>query len=180
MKTENSRVLILYGWEGSPAPHWQNYLEKVLHKKGIAVCFPQLSNNYFPNLDVWLKEAANTFETFKPNIVVTHSLGNILWFHLCNRDLVTTLDKLILVAPPRDLSDYKDVKTFFPIKPPSNLYSKETILVTSTNDTYLNMGEAEELAEALHVEHIVLEKAGHINAVSGYGKWNWIVQEVLK
>jgi predicted alpha/beta hydrolase family esterase len=178
--SEDKRVLILYGWEGSAHPHWQNYLEKELHKKGVAVCFPQLSNNKFPDLDIWLKEAVNTFNTFKPNIVVTHSLGNILWFHMCNKNLVNMINRLLLVAPPRDLSDFGELKSFFPVDIPKTLYSKETTLITSTNDVYLEMHEAEELAESLHVKHIVLEHAGHINASSGYGKWPWIVDEVLK
>ena len=42
-------------------------------------------------------------EHFKPDIVVCHSLANILWFHICD-ELDINLDKLMLVAPIRNRS----------------------------------------------------------------------------
>ena len=44
------------------------------------------------------KSFKKELEHFKPNIVVCHSLANILWFHTCD-ELDIKLDKLMLVAP---------------------------------------------------------------------------------
>ena len=61
---------------------------------------------------------------------------------------------------------------------PLNLYAKETLLITSTNDPYLSVDEAKELQKALNVKMEVIQNGGHLNADSGYGQWDWILQEV--
>jgi len=173
------KVLILYGWHGSDAPHWQEWLARELSVRDCIVAFPQLSEKMTPQKAVWIREAKAAIDALRPDIVVCHSLGNILWFHLCNQGLANVAQKLLLVAPPRDLSDYEDIRSFFPVTPPVNLHAKEALLVTSADDPYMNPEEAAELARKLHVPHTVLENAGHINASSGFGPWPWVLEWVL-
>ena len=117
---------------------------------------------------------------FKPDIVVCHSLANTLWFHLCNDININEVEKLFLVAPPSINCDIKELEEFFPVEIPKSLSAKNTILVTSTNDQYMNQDEAKELQHSLNIEMKVLENAGHINADSGFGKWDWILQTINK
>ena len=174
-----NKVLLLHGWGGSDNPHWQSWLAGEIAKDYGCVSFLEFSNYDFPVLDTWRKELKEHLESFKPDIVICHSLANILWFHLCNdKDINTTVKKLFLVAPPSLNSEIDEVKTFFPLTPPTDLYADEALLITSTNDPYLTVKEAQELKEALGIEMEMLQDAGHINADSGFGEWDWIKNRI--
>lgn len=172
-------ILFLHGWGGSDYPHWQSVTAGEVAKNYGCVSFLRFSDVDFPKLDIWKYELKEHIKDFKPNIVVCHSLANTLWFHLCQEGLDVYLDKLYLVAPPRVDCDIKELKEFFPIDIPKNLYAKEIKLVVSTNDPYLNIEEAKEIQKKIGCEIVILENAGHINADSGYGKWEWIENELL-
>ena len=173
------RVLILHGWQGSDAPHWQAWLAKELVKRDYDVAFPQFSDSMNPSLDVWMDEAKLLLQTFAPHIVVAHSMGNTLWFHLLNGGHVRPVKRTLLVAPPRDLSDYPEVKSFFPVATPTSLESEEALLVSSSSDPYMNQDEADALAKELGIKNRVIDEAGHINSDSGYGAWPWVLEWVL-
>lgn len=171
-------VLILYGWQGSDAPHWQDWLYHALKQRGYNVSFPQLSDNQRPDKEIWMREAKEAFDTVQPQIVITHSMGNTLWFHLCNAGLVGEVEQLLMVAPPRDLSEFEAVKSFFPVEYPKDLHAKHKILVCSDNDPYMSLEESHALAKRLDTELLILENAGHINSESGYGAWPWALEWV--
>lgn len=174
------KVLILHGWGGSHEPHWQWWLSQQLPKHGFEVSFPALPNEDFPNLDIWLNFLHKEFERFQPNIVVCHSLANILWFHFVEKFAIKEIEKLMLVAPVRKNCEIKELETFFPYPLPNDLKAKESIMVGSTNDPYLSVEEAIELQSQLNIGLKILENAGHINADSGYGELpcavDWILQ----
>ena len=174
-------VLILYGLGGSDAPHWQNWLADELQKEGVVVHFPQLSDRDNPKKEVWIQEALEILQNFNIDSVITHSLGNILWFHLCNMPQLSHLhlQKLLLVAPPIDLSDMKEVATFFPYQLPNSLHAEEILLVGSDNDEYISQAELDQLARALNVKQKLFHNAGHLNSASGYGKWPFVKEWLM-
>lgn len=172
------RVLILHGWGGSNFPHWQSWLAGEIAKDYGCVSFLKFSNIDLPNKDEWMSELKRELEEFKPNIVICHSVANILWFHVCNEGGIKKLDNLFLVAPPSLKCDIKELKSFFPCQIPTKLYAKKPLLITSTNDPYMTMQEADELQKALDIEMLVLQNAGHINSDSGYGEWPWMLEEI--
>ena len=110
----NKKVLILHGWGGSPYPHWQAWSASELIKENYVVSFPQLPNKDLPTLDEWLDFLKKEFDHFKPDIVVCHSLANILWFHFVNKFEIKEIDKLMLVAPVSKSCEIQELKTFFP------------------------------------------------------------------
>ncbi len=171
------KVLILYGWHGSDAPHWQNWLYHQLKDEGYEVSFPQLSDNMNPKKEVWLREASEAYHALKPNVVIAHSMGNTLWCHLCNEGLVGEIDRLLMVAPPRDLSEYKEISEFFPVGI-STLNTKDVLMVSSTNDPYMSKAEAAIYARANNLKQKVVQNAGHINGDSGFGAWPWVLEWV--
>lgn len=75
---------------------------------------------------------------------------------------------------------HRGTKHFFPLQPPKELHAKESLLITSTNDHYLSVEEAQALQKALDVKMKVLQNAGHINTASGYGMWEWMVEECTR
>ena len=168
----NKRVLILHGLDGSDYPHWQAQLAIDLIKQNTPVSFPSLPSRENPILNDWKKTLKNEIVHFKPNIVVSHSLANILWFHSCE-ELNIKLDKLMLVSPVRINCDVKEVADFLPYPIPSDLKSKKVIMVASTNDPYMNVEEALSLQSKLNIDMKILGYAGHINPDSGFGKFDY-------
>lgn len=175
-----AKILLLHGWGGSDFPHWQSWLAGELVKKYGCVNFLHFSDYDKPKLAVWREELKRALKDFQPDIVICHSLANILWFHLCNEEELLKVKKLYLVAPPSLKCKVEELSEFFPLHVPKNLYAEETLLITSTNDPYLSEEEAKILQKDLDVEMKVLQNAGHINADSGFGEWPWMLQELEK
>ena len=172
------KVLILHGWQGSELPHWQGWLAQELVLENCIVAFPQLSDNHAPQKEVWVEEALNVIESLRPDVVVCHSLGNILWYHLCKR-LSMNVQKLLLCAPPRDLSEYDEVASFFPVDLPSDLHAEQILMVASDNDPYMSMDQSIMSAMRMQIDLKVVKEGGHLNADSGYGPWPWVKEWVL-
>ena len=175
------RVLILYGWGGSDAPHWQAWLANELQTKGIAVSFPKLPNKEMPLFHEWKKTLLQELDSFKPDTVICHSLANLLWLRLCHENAITaTYKHLILVAPPAPDRPIPELNSFFPLGLPKNIHAHTALLITSSNDPYLTQDEAATLASLLPVQHLSLLNAGHINSAGGYGPWPWLCEYILK
>lgn len=174
----NKKVLLLHGWGGSDAPHWQSYIAAKLAADYGYVNFFRFSDVNEPKLDIWKSELSATLEDFQPDIVICHSLANTLWFHLCNEMSIKTVETLYLVAPPSMECKVEELSEFFPVKIPKKLYAKKSFLVSSTNDPYMSKEEANHLAKDLNIPMKVLLNAGHINSDSGFGEWEWFLEQV--
>ncbi len=175
----SKRVLIIHGWGGSSYPHWQAQLASDLIKEDYIVSFPSLPNKDLPEFSQWKVFIKKEIEHFKPEIVICHSLGNILWFHVVE-ELNIELEKLMLVAPVSKECSIEELKTFFPYAHPKDLKAKHVVIAASTNDPYLNLEEAYEMQKELDVDIEVFNDAGHINADSGFGRFDYAYEFVKK
>jgi predicted alpha/beta hydrolase family esterase len=167
------KTLILHGWGGSDAPHWQAELSAEIAKNYGTVSFPLLDNCHFPSKNRWVKQVKQILEEFKPDTVVCHSLANTLWFWLC-QEKIPQMKRLFMVSPPSLSTKEATIKTFFPCLLPEKLYADEVQMIVSDNDPYIRLEEARSMAKQYHIPLTVLKDAGHINADSGYGKWELI------
>ncbi len=173
------RVLILHGWGGSDAPHWQAELASEIAKNYGTVSFPLLDNCHFPSKNRWIKQVKQLLEEFKPHTVVCHSLANNLWFWLCEEEGMQELERLFMVSVPSIETKEKTIKTFFPCPQPKNIHAKEVHMIVSDDDPWVALDEAQNIAKRYSASFTVLENAGHINADSGYGKWELIEEMIL-
>ena len=176
----SNKTLILHGWGGSDAPHWQAELVSEIAKNYGTVSFPLLDNCHFPSKNRWSKQVKQILEDFQPDTVVCHSLANNLWMWLCQEDDMKEIERLFMVSVPSLETKEKTIKTFFPCPLPQNIYAKEVHMIVSDDDPWVRVDEAKKLATHFNATLTVLENAGHINADSGYGKWEWIEQLVLE
>lgn len=174
----SKKVLLLHGWGGSDFPHWQSWLAGELAKDYGCVNFLKFSNFDTPKFSIWKEELLSTLEEFQPDIVICHSLANILWFHLENRKLLPNIAHLYLVAAPSLSCSLNELLEFFPVELPKQLSAKETTFIYSTNDPYISLTEAENIEKKLGLKGKVIENGGHLNADSGFGTWEWILQEI--
>lgn len=175
----SNRTLILHGWGGSDAPHWQAKLAAKIAENYGTVSFPLLDNCHFPSKNRWLKQVKKILEEFKPETVVCHSLATTLWFWLCQEERVE-VKRLFLVSPPSLTSNEATIKTFFPCQLPHSVYAQEVHLIVSDNDPWITEKEAQEMANTLNATYTVIENAGHINADSGHGQWDHIENLVIE
>jgi len=175
----SNKTLILHGWGGSDAPHWQAELAAEIAKNYGAVSFPLLDNCHFPSKNRWVKQVKKILKDFKPDTVVCHSLANTLWFWLCQEEQ-NTIQQLFMVSPPSLNTNEATLKTFFPCAIPSNLYANKIHLIVSDNDPWIELDEAQKLAHHLHASYSVIKDAGHINTESGHGKWEFIEDLIIE
>lgn len=94
------RILILHGWGGSDAPHWQAELASEIAKNYGTVSFPLLDNCHFPSKNRWMKQVKQILKDFNPTTVVCHSLANNLWFWLCEEESMSEIERLFMVSIP--------------------------------------------------------------------------------
>ncbi|MEA1880526.1 MAG: alpha/beta hydrolase [Campylobacterota bacterium] len=174
------KTLILHGWGGSDAPHWQAELAAEIAKGYGTVSFPLLDNCHYPSKNRWIKQVKAILKDFKPNTVVCHSLANNLWFWLCQENDMMEIEKLFMVSVPSLETKEKTIKTFFPCPLPKNIYAKEVHMIVSDNDPWVKPNEAQRIATHYNAHFTTLKNAGHVNAESGYGKWEFIEKLVLQ
>ena len=175
---QQNKVLILHGWGGSDAPHWQAELAAEIAKNYGTVSFPLLDNCHFPSKNRWVKQVKNILQEFKPDTVVCHSLANTLWFWLCKEE-IESVQRLFMVSPPSLTTTEATIKTFFPCEVPETLHAKEVHMIVSDNDPWVEMQEAKEIATHFDIPFTVIKNGGHINEESGYGKWELIENMVM-
>ena len=172
-------ILILHGWGGSDAPHWQAWLAKELHHLGYQVHFPELHDRELPLLQDWLAILHHHITTNPPEILITHSLGNMLFLHYQERYGVIALEKLLLVAPVSQKCKLAELQEFFPYPTPTH-NAQKSLLIGSTNDPYISKEETHQLGSILSCQVKILEDAQHINADSNYGAWpfalSWVIE----
>lgn len=173
------RTLILHGWGGSDAPHWQAELASEIARDYGTVSFPLLDNPHFPSRNRWLRQVKTILAAFKPDTVVCHSLGCTLWFWLAQEEL-SSIKRLFLVSPPSLDTEMDIIKSFFPAPLSETLCAEEAHLIVSDNDPYIGIEEASRIATHYDIPLHTIAEAGHINAESGYGKWEWIEKLIMR
>jgi len=178
-KEYSTKLLILHGWGGSDAPHWQAELACEMAKNYGTVSFPLLDNCHFPSKNRWLRQVKQILKEFKPHTVVCHSLANTLWFWLCQEEEMTTVERLFMVSPPSLTTQEQTIKTFFPCSIPKEIHAKEIHLIVSDDDPWIETKEAQTMASQIGASFRILSNAGHINANSGYGKWE-LIERLVK
>ncbi|NCD71359.1 RBBP9/YdeN family alpha/beta hydrolase [Mucilaginibacter agri] len=164
----NSTILIIPGLGNSGEQHWQtiwqneyNFIRVEQQDWETPVC-----NDWIENLDAVINQY-NPAEV----LLVGHSLA-------CNtianwaKEYKTPIKGSLLVSPSdTEAESYPSGTTgFAPM-----LLDKlpfPTIVVSSSDDYYVSPSRAEQFAEAWGSEFISIGKAGHINASSGFGKWD--------
>ncbi len=108
----------------------------------------------------------------EPAVLIAHSLGNMVLAHWAARHSGPVVGAL-LVAPADVAGDWV---------PPSSLYERfrpiplnplpfPTVLVASTDDPYLSIDRATELANAWASELKIVGPHGHLGADADLGAW---------
>lgn len=182
----DARVLLLHGFEHHRAPeHWLWWLSEELRSRRIPVAYPQLPAPDAPlvadQCEVALAELAMLGEGER--IVVTHSLGGVLWLHVAARmDPALAVDRVLMVAPPHPvrLTGAMGDFTVAGLDPASALSrgARTTTVVARSEDPYRPESIAS-LTAGWPVRTVELPGIGHLNPDDGHGPWAFALDWVL-
>lgn len=166
-KKEMQAHLIVPGWGGSGPDHWQTHWERELPDASRL----EVADWYLPRTDDWLRALDDAIgAAAAPPIAIAHSLGCIALARWASSS-VRPLRGALLVAPA-DLDRVgcpEALRAFGPV--PRARLPFAARVVASDDDPYATLERAQQMAADWGAQLIVLRRAGHINAESGFGPW---------
>jgi predicted alpha/beta hydrolase family esterase len=161
-------VLIVPGLGGSGPDHWQTHLERSLPTAARV----EQDDWDRPDLTSWTERLAHAVDKRPRAILVAHSLGCPLVAHLAARRPDLSIAAALLVAPA-DVNSARhtpsQTRSFSPI--PLAPLPFRSIVVASSNDPFIEINRARELASAWGADFVDAGSRGHINVASGFGRW---------
>ncbi len=175
-------IVIVYGYDGSGAGHWQRWLEDELRARALRVAFPELPAPTAPQRDRWVETLAELVAAARadadPVTFVCHSLGCWAVDHLLAEHGAEGVHGALLAAPPSPLLPFEPVESFLP--PPCRpdawrAIAGRSLLVGSDDDLYASAEELEEIARTIGIPHRILPGVGHINVETGFGPWPFVL-----
>lgn len=168
-------VLLLHGYGHTrPAGHWLWWLHDELVERGMEVRYPQMPTPESPVLSEWIDSATTELGLLGngDRVVVTHSLGCLLWMHMRERGLATA-DRVLMVSPPT-LDRVPAPAAGFALEPDPTgvtLMARERDHVRSVGLDEYSAGRADAV--------VTIPGEGHINLDDGHGPFPPALQWVL-
>ncbi|BCP54754.1 esterase [Kaistia sp. 32K] len=159
--------LIIPGWQGSGAGHWQRRWLDVDADARIV----EQDDWHAPDLEAWLQRLDAAVRRARQPTLVAHSLGVVLVAHYAKRFPRTPITGALLVAP----ADVESLPGEHPLAGfgsiPLDRLPFPSILALSRNDPYVSVERGRFFASRWGSELHDMGTAGHINTESGHGKW---------
>jgi predicted alpha/beta hydrolase family esterase len=170
--TETS-VLMIPGWNGSGAAHWQTLWEqKYSHFRRV-----QQGNWSHPSRTDWVNQITiEVARIEKQTFLVAHSLGCLAVAHWATLapEAAAGVAGAFLVAPPwiaKSDQCPRELLNFLPM--PLEHLPFPSMFVASEDDHYLPIEIAGRLASAWGSQFVNVGRQGHINVASGHGPWQF-------
>lgn len=174
--------IIIHGSFGSKDENWFPWLKEQLEKNN-KVLIPQMPVGVGNQTFESLAKVLNKLDINENTIIIAHSIAPIF---LC-KYLITNnikVKKLIFVCgfnnylginsdfdavnKPMFINNFDDVKQ----------YCKDIVCYYSDNDPYVKYEAEKEFADKLTNKQYIIKNGGHINAESGYTKFEEILKEI--
>jgi predicted alpha/beta hydrolase family esterase len=167
----SASVLVIPGWNGSGAAHWQTIWER----KYTRFRRVEQDNWSRPARRDWIAQiGADLDRAPSSTFLVAHSLGCLAVAHWAAA-AGTKTDRIagaFLVAPPWLTESDRcpaQLADFLPM--PVQRLPFPSLLVVSEDDPYLPIEVAAPLASAWGAQLVDVGRQGHINVESGHGPW---------
>lgn len=172
MKIRDAHILIVPGYTGADADHWQSRWQAKFPK---ASRVEQL-DWHKPVLEEWKEQVLATLQKLDaPIVIVAHSLGCSTFVQAMANAGESEKAKIkgaFLVAPP-DVENSairpKHLQTFGPS--PREPLPFPSIVIASQDDDFCSYERAGDMANAWGSLLIDARESGHINSKSGHGPW---------
>lgn len=178
MKPHN--VLVLPGWEGSGARHWQTLWEQRHGYRRV-----EQHDWLKPLRGDWVARLEDVvLSCDEPAVLVAHSLGCILAAAWAAHSPSTQRVKAALLVAPGDV-ERPEVREQLPSWTPIELQPLPfpSVLLASRNDPFCAFERARLFAHAWKSQFMDYGDCGHINADSGLASWpegHVLLQDLMK
>lgn len=177
MQTSDFDILIVPGWLGSDADHWQSRWARELETAKLV----EEANWAAPDKTEWVGNIVEQVRaTSRPTVFVAHSVGVVAVVHAALRLPRDGISGAFLVS----LADVENAdrwpvtqghawpKEGYGFKPiPRQQLPFPAVLISSSDDPYCRQSRAREFAVAWGCDFENVGPAGHITTASGYGPW---------
>lgn len=166
---QRSTVILVPGLGDSGEQHWQTLWQK--HFPGFERI--QQKNWDAPAMEDWVENLDKTIREHQLEqvVLVAHSLGCLAAVFWAQKYKLRLKGALLVAPADTESPSLTDaVQGFAPI--PMEPLPFRSVVVSSMNDPYLSTKRAQQLAEAWGSRYVNIGMAGHINATSGYGRWD--------
>lgn len=176
-------TIIVPGVGGSEENHWQSWLQRQL----ISCSRVEQQHWNLPILQTWVEAFIQTAQHIEDDLqIVAHSFGCLTTIAALAEypQIASKVKNLVLVAPANPArfnalgfsgeqqENYSGYFQQLSIQVPCHL-------IISENDPWLNISDAQMLAQAWKLKPINLGAVGHINVASGFGPfpviWNYLI-----
>jgi uncharacterized protein len=181
-----SKVVIFHGTGGNPEINWLPWLAKELRLRGLTVLVPRFPTPEGQSLRNWSGEFSEQVGSITGDmILVGHSMGCGMVLRLLEHAAVP-VTAAFLVAGWTGLLNNPEfdplTESFFadPFNWP--LIRKNAGPVTmyhGDNDPYVPLVLGQELAGNIGAELKIIQNGGHLNAGSGFVKFNMLLTDIL-
>ena len=171
MRRHAVHYLILPGWQGSPAEHWQSHWQRSLPDASRVEQDDWLQ----PQREAWVACLDRHVAAAPAQLIlIAHSLGCVTLAHWAAQAAPAQLAKVqgALLVAPADVERPgcpEALQNFAPI--PRQPLPFPSLLVGSDNDPAAAPLRALELARHWGSSALLLPGAGHINVKSGHCQW---------
>ncbi len=173
MKSSETDILVVPGYEGAGPVHWQS---RMVSKLSTAR-FVEQNDWTYPSLTDAVGQLVSSVQVAtRPVVFVAHSAGAALVSHaiptLIQMGLETRVRGAYLVAVPSELALAEMLHmdpAFFQV--PRDPLPFPSALVASSNDPYASLEHSADIALAWGSKLIEAGEQGHINIASGHGPW---------
>ena len=174
-------VLILPGWQGSGAKHWQSRWERAHGYSRVEQhdWMRPLRGDWISRLEDVLLSC--DFEREGPAVLVAHSLGCLNVAAWAGHSRNTHLVKAALLVAPPDV-EREDVRSLLPSWSPIALHRLpfKTVMFASSDDPFCAPERSRQFAAAWGAWHVDAGPRGHLNAESGLGDWPEAHEQLLQ
>jgi predicted alpha/beta hydrolase family esterase len=164
-------VLVIPGWNGSGAGHWQTLWEQKYRRFRRV----EQSNWTRPSRSDWVAQIDDDIASGSPRtFLVAHSLGCLAvahWAATASKK-ARHVEGAFLVAPPWLTESDRcpaQLADFLPM--PLHRLPFPSLFVASEDDQYLPIEVAARMASAWGSQFVDVGQQGHINVASGHGPW---------
>ena len=177
-------AFIFHGTEGCPEGNWFPWLKAELEKKGLNVIVPRFPTPEGQSLQSWLKILNRHKDLINSEtIFIGHSLGGMFLLKVLEQLSEPVYAAFFVSASvgvrPIKFYDSDYAFTHFEFDWFKIIgKAKHFTAYHSDNDPYVSLGNGEELAKRLCIKLTFIPQAGHLNAESGWTKFDKLLTDI--
>ena len=180
-----NNYFIIHGSYGNPYKNWIPWLKRQLSKRKINCIVPSFPTPYKQDYESWSKVLKAYFEIgyiTEDTTFITHSLGGIFIIKFLIENKIK-IKMIITIAGFNNLEFDDDMslyKSFYSVDDLSKieLYSLERISLYSDNDPYVPIDAAEEFADEIISNKVLINNAGHFNEKYNYTEFGELLKYI--